>query len=213
MARLVAATVRGAGRVPVTVKVRKGIDDRLLTFLDSGRVAEAEGAAPSGCTPAPRPSSTPARPTGTPSARSRPRCRSRCSATATCGSAGTRCACCARPAATASSSAAAASGGRGCSPSWPRCSTGASPAPQPRFGEIAALMRRHAELLVDFFGPLNGMRQMRKWCAWYTAGFQNSAAVRARTGRHRERRGDARHRRRASIPRSRFRRPPCARIA
>src|SRR5262245_43064978 len=45
MARLVAAAVRGAGPVPVTVKVRKGIDDRLLTFLDSGRVAESEGAA------------------------------------------------------------------------------------------------------------------------------------------------------------------------
>src|SRR4029453_8217233 len=45
MARLVAAAVRGAGTVPVTVKVRKGIDDRLLTFLDSGRVAESEGAA------------------------------------------------------------------------------------------------------------------------------------------------------------------------
>ena len=29
----------------MTVKVRKGIDDRLLTYLDAGRVAEAEGAA------------------------------------------------------------------------------------------------------------------------------------------------------------------------
>src|SRR5262249_51249431 len=45
MARLVAAAVRGAGGVPVTVKVRLGIHDGLLTFLDAGRVAEAEGAA------------------------------------------------------------------------------------------------------------------------------------------------------------------------
>jgi len=45
MARLVRAAVRGAGRVPVTVKVRKGIDDGLLTYLDAGRVAEEEGAA------------------------------------------------------------------------------------------------------------------------------------------------------------------------
>jgi tRNA-dihydrouridine synthase len=30
--------------VPVTVKFRKGIDDALLTFLDAGAVAEAEGA-------------------------------------------------------------------------------------------------------------------------------------------------------------------------
>src|SRR3989475_8883824 len=45
MARLVRAAVRGAGAVPVTVKVRKGIDDALLTYLDAGRVAEEEGAA------------------------------------------------------------------------------------------------------------------------------------------------------------------------
>src|SRR5262249_62072268 len=45
MARLVAATVRGAGSVPVTVKVRTGIHDDLITFFDSGRVAEGEGAA------------------------------------------------------------------------------------------------------------------------------------------------------------------------
>ena len=55
---------------------------------------------------------------------------------------------------------------------------GREPGPQPCFGEIADLMRRHAELLVDFFGPTNGIRQMRKWCAWYTTGFRNSAAVR-----------------------------------
>jgi len=45
MARLVRAAVSGAGAVPVTVKVRKGIDDHLLTYLDAGRVAEDEGAA------------------------------------------------------------------------------------------------------------------------------------------------------------------------
>src|SRR5215813_5774209 len=42
LARIVGAAVRGAGHVPVTMKVRKGIDDGLLTFLDAGRVAEAE---------------------------------------------------------------------------------------------------------------------------------------------------------------------------
>src|SRR5262249_40188882 len=45
MARLVRAAVEGAGGLPVTVKVRLGIDDTLLTYLDAGRVAEAEGAA------------------------------------------------------------------------------------------------------------------------------------------------------------------------
>ena len=43
--RVVGAAVRAAGPVPVTVKMRKGLDDRSLTFLESGRVAEDQGAA------------------------------------------------------------------------------------------------------------------------------------------------------------------------
>ncbi len=42
---IVAAAVREAGAVPVTVKLRLGIDVGLLTFLEAGRIAEAEGAA------------------------------------------------------------------------------------------------------------------------------------------------------------------------
>jgi nifR3 family TIM-barrel protein len=39
----VRAAVSAAGRVPVTLKFRMGIDDRLRTDLDAGRVAEGEG--------------------------------------------------------------------------------------------------------------------------------------------------------------------------
>jgi nifR3 family TIM-barrel protein len=42
---IVAAAVRHAGRVPVTLKFRMGIDDRYLTFLDSGRIGQEEGCA------------------------------------------------------------------------------------------------------------------------------------------------------------------------
>ena len=42
---LVRAAVRAAGDVPVTVKMRKGVDDDHLTYLEAGRRAEAEGAA------------------------------------------------------------------------------------------------------------------------------------------------------------------------
>jgi nifR3 family TIM-barrel protein len=43
---IVAAAVRAAdGAVPVTVKLRKGIDDRHLTYLEAGRTAADEGAA------------------------------------------------------------------------------------------------------------------------------------------------------------------------
>jgi nifR3 family TIM-barrel protein len=42
---IVRAAVRAAGEVPVTLKFRIGVDDRLTTFIDTGRIAEAEGAA------------------------------------------------------------------------------------------------------------------------------------------------------------------------
>src|SRR6185503_7713034 len=40
---IVGAAVKAAGTVPVTIKFRIGIDDRVTTFLDAGRVGEAEG--------------------------------------------------------------------------------------------------------------------------------------------------------------------------
>ncbi len=42
---IVRAAVSNSGRVPVTVKFRKGIDDEHLTFLDTGAIAEEEGVA------------------------------------------------------------------------------------------------------------------------------------------------------------------------
>src|SRR5690606_17554489 len=43
-ADVVAAAVAGAGAVPVTVKMRMGIDDDHLTHLDAGRAAVDAGA-------------------------------------------------------------------------------------------------------------------------------------------------------------------------
>ncbi|HEY2832704.1 MAG TPA: tRNA dihydrouridine synthase DusB [Sporichthyaceae bacterium] len=44
--RVVAAAVAGAdGRIPVTIKMRMGIDADTLTYLDAGRIAAAEGVA------------------------------------------------------------------------------------------------------------------------------------------------------------------------
>jgi nifR3 family TIM-barrel protein len=42
---IVRAAVSSAGSIPVTVKFRKGIDDEHLTYLESGLIAEEEGAA------------------------------------------------------------------------------------------------------------------------------------------------------------------------
>lgn len=41
---IIRAAVTNAGGVPITVKFRKGIDDNHLTYLDTGRIAEEEGA-------------------------------------------------------------------------------------------------------------------------------------------------------------------------
>jgi nifR3 family TIM-barrel protein len=179
MARLVRAAVRGAGDVPVTIKVRKGVDDGLLTFLDSGRVAESEGARAIGL-------------------------HARTAAQLYSGEAdwtaiaelkasvripvlgnGDVWECWDALRLVRATGCDGVIVGRGClRRPWlfaelAAVFDGREPAPQPTLGRVVALMRRHAELLVDFFGPVNGMRQMRKWCAWYTAGFQRSAAARA----------------------------------
>ena len=43
--QIVSAAVQAAGAVPVTVKMRKGIDDATLTYVTAGRAAEDAGAA------------------------------------------------------------------------------------------------------------------------------------------------------------------------
>jgi nifR3 family TIM-barrel protein len=40
-----AANEESGGRVPVTIKFRKGLNDELITFLDAGRIGEEEGVA------------------------------------------------------------------------------------------------------------------------------------------------------------------------
>ncbi|MGH9276185.1 MAG: tRNA dihydrouridine synthase DusB [Acidimicrobiales bacterium] len=42
---IVRAAVAAAGEVPVTIKFRMGVDDGILTYLDTGRIAEEEGVA------------------------------------------------------------------------------------------------------------------------------------------------------------------------
>jgi nifR3 family TIM-barrel protein len=178
MARLVGAAVRGAGGIPVTVKVRKGIDDDLLTFLDSGRVAEQEGAAAIGL-------------------------HARTAAQLYAGAAdwdaiGALKAAVRIPVlgngdiwecwdALRMMRATGCDGvivGRGClGRPWlfrelAAVFDGREPDAPPTLGAVVRIVRHHAELLCDFFGPEQGMMQMRKWCCWYTAGFPGSAAVR-----------------------------------
>lgn len=179
LARLVRAAVIAAADVPVTIKVRKGIADELLTYLDAGRVAEAEGAAAIGL-----------------HARTAAQLYSgradRAAITELVDSVSipvlgngdiweswdalsmmreTGC--------------AGVIVGRGClGRPWlfrelADVFEGREPEPPPNFGRIVEIMVDHAERLIEFFGEKTGMRQMRKWCTWYTVGFPGSARARA----------------------------------
>jgi nifR3 family TIM-barrel protein len=56
--------------------------------------------------------------------------------------------------------------------------TGTTPPTPPTLGEVAAIMRRHGELLAAHFGEDKGMRDMRKHIAWYLHGFPAGADLR-----------------------------------
>src|SRR5246500_5315974 len=56
--------------------------------------------------------------------------------------------------------------------------TGTKPATPPTLGEVAAIMRRHGQLLAAHFGEDKGMRDMRKHIAWYLHGFPAGADLR-----------------------------------
>ena len=180
MGRLVRAMVLSAGEVPVTIKVRKGIDENLLTFLDAGRVAQEEGAQAIGL-------------------------HARTAAQLYSGEAdwsaiGELKAAVSIPVLGNGDVWEAWDGlrmmratgcdgvivGRGClGRPWlfaelSSVFDGLEPDPPPHMGAIVTIMLDHARRLVDFFGVSTGLRQMRKWTSWYTKGFRGSAALRAR---------------------------------
>ncbi|MHC4893045.1 MAG: tRNA dihydrouridine synthase DusB [Planctomycetota bacterium] len=183
LARIVRAAVSNAGEVPVTIKFRKGIDDELLTFRDAGRVAQEEGCAAVGL-------------------------HGRTAAELYSGDAdweaiGELVTALDIPVlgngdiwesfdALRMMRATGCAGvivGRGClGRPWlfeelAHVFDGREPAAPPHLGRIVEIMVDHARRLIDFFGPVMGMRQMRKWCSWYTKGFRGSAAVRGALNR------------------------------
>lgn len=52
--------------------------------------------------------------------------------------------------------------------------------PKPDLEEVKTMILRHARMLVEYKGAYTGIREMRKHVAWYTAGYPNSAKLRAR---------------------------------
>ncbi len=54
--------------------------------------------------------------------------------------------------------------------------------PLPTLGEVAAMMRRHAELLVHYMGEERGCKEFRKHIAWYLKGFRAGGELRQSLG-------------------------------
>jgi tRNA-dihydrouridine synthase len=48
----------------------------------------------------------------------------------------------------------------------------------PRLGEVAAMMRRHAELLCEHMGEERGCKEFRKHVSWYLKGFAAGGEMR-----------------------------------
>ncbi len=183
--RIVRAAVDNAGAVPVTVKMRIGIDDEHHTYLDAG----APGRRRRGRRRRPaRPHRGAAllrhgrlvgdRPAARRAARRAAGARQRRHLQRRRRARDGR----ARPGATASSSGAAAWAGRGCSATWRRRSPGARCRRRRRSGRSRATMRRHAELLSEHMGADKGIRDMRKHIAWYLKGFPVGSELRRRLG-------------------------------
>jgi tRNA-dihydrouridine synthase len=52
----------------------------------------------------------------------------------------------------------------------------------PALGEVKAMMRRHAELLVSYMGEERGCKEFRKHVSWYLKGFQAGGELRRSLG-------------------------------
>ena len=176
---IVAAAVGAAGSVPVTVKLRIGIDARHVTYLEAGVIAEHEGAA-----------------AVTLHARTAEqlysgeadwpaigRLKEAVTSIPVLGNGDLW-------EATDALAMMAATGcdgvvvGRGClGRPWlfrdlADAFSGRLAQAPPALGEIATMMRTHAELLCQSFGQDLGVRQFRKHAGWYLTGFPVGSAVR-----------------------------------
>ncbi len=166
------AAVTAAGRVPVTMKMRKGIDDERLTYLEAGRIAEEEGVAAvalHGRTAAQAYS-------GSADWSAIARLKEHVTSVPVLGNGDVW-------EASDALRMMAETGcdgvvvGRGCLGrpwlfrSFDRAFAGLPDDPQPTLGEVAAVMRRHAGLMADWAGEDKGAREFRKHVSWYLKGF------------------------------------------
>lgn len=178
---IIAATVGAAGAVPVTAKFRIGIDDDHTTYLDAGRIAAAEGAvavALHARTAAQRYSG---RADWSAIARLK-------EAVTTIPVLGNGDIFDANDAITMvdQTGCDGVVVGRGClGRPWLFRELAAAfagkPVPSgPTLGEVAVVLRHHAQLLANHLGEPRGVRDLRKHMAWYLRGFPIGGPLRQR---------------------------------
>lgn len=179
--RIVAAAVKATEGtdIPVTVKMRVGIDDEHHTHLDAGRIAAAEGAA----AVALHARTAAQRYSGTADWSEIARLKEHVTDVPVLGNGDIFAAEDARRM-MAETGCDGVVVGRGClGRPWLFSELSAAlngtPMPTaPTLGEVATIIRRHAELLADHHGEGKGMRELRKHVAWYLRGFPAGSDIR-----------------------------------
>jgi nifR3 family TIM-barrel protein len=181
LAAIVRAAVQNAGKVPVTIKFRIGIDDTIITHLDAGHIGESEGCAAVALHARTAAQLYDGLARWDAIAELKDAVRSipvlgngdiweaedalRMMRTTKCDGVVIGRGCLGRP--WLFRDLAAVFDGR-------------EPADPPLLGEIADVMREHLRRLCAWFGEGVGVRMFRKHATWYTKGFRGSAEIRAR---------------------------------
>ncbi len=183
-AAVVRAAVAGAGTVPITVKMRVGIDDAHPTYLDAGRIAEDAGVAAvalHGRTVAQLYS-------GTADWSTIARLVEAVPSIPVLGN-GDIWEAADALAMMDQTGCAGVVIGRGClGRPWlfgqlAAAMTGAIVPDPPATDQVRAIMAEHAAALVDWFGPHKGIREFRKHTGWYLKGYPVGGELRGRLGK------------------------------
>lgn len=176
---IVRAAVAAAGTVPLTIKFRMGVDESILTFLDTGRIGEEEGAA----AVALHARTAEQLYSGTARWDAIAALKAHVTTIPVLGNGDIWEA----EDALAMLAETGCDGvvvGRGClGRPWlfrdlVDAFAGRPVQPAPPLGEVAAVMRNHAERLVAWSGEVGGMKSFRKHAGWYLTGYPVGGQVR-----------------------------------
>ncbi|KAA2261028.1 tRNA dihydrouridine synthase DusB [Solihabitans fulvus] len=180
---IVRAAVRAAepAGIPVTVKFRIGINDEHTTYLDAGRIAEAEGAV----AVALHARTAAQRYSGQADWSAIARLKEHVTSIPVLGNGDIFSAADALRM-VAETGCDGVVVGRGClGRPWLfrdlQAAFAGQPVPDgPSLGEVAVVLRQHAELLTEHYGEDKGVRDLRKHMAWYLRGFPVGSELRQR---------------------------------